>query len=661
MELDRRARISGALFTLALLAAVAAAGPARAADDDAFRLLGEQQIVTGATKRPQPLSETPSSVTVLTAAEIRTHGFHSLAEALRWVRGLYVTYDRNYSYLGVRGLLRPGDYNNKVLLAVDGHAMNGAVYGDAGFGPELGLDLETVERIEIVRGPGSALYGSNAVLAVVNVVTRRPSRSPGLEVAGRAGSGNERRGFVALAWSRPGLPQWSLTGSWLDARGRDFYFREYAPPFGPSGAAVRADGERAANFFGTVEWREARLEVKLNRRDKRVPTGSFGTDFGDRRNRTTDEFHYVELSASRKPAASLELHGRAYWDGPRYRGDYVYQSVVNRDLGSADTYGSEWRAHWSPGARQVVTAGLEGRWHPRRVQRNFDVDPHQLFLDRNAPGVETALYLQNEARISRGLRVTAGARADHDPRFDPVLSPRLDLVWRTSEATNWKLLLGSAFRAPTVYETDYAAPGQIGNAALRPERVRSAEGSLVHSRGPLTATLCAYANHVEDLIDLQRVDTLGTLQFRNRAEVLGLGLEGEIDLVTAAGTRARLDLVWQENREIRTHTELTNSPRWNGHLLVSHAPHSSPLSAGFGVRWISPRRTLSGARTPPAVVTDARLEWRASPRASAALEVRNLLDSRYGDPASGEHAEDAILQDSRSLYLTLTLLPGSGR
>ncbi|HEY2956571.1 MAG TPA: TonB-dependent receptor [Candidatus Eisenbacteria bacterium] len=661
MDLDRRRARSGALASLALLALCVAACPAGAAEDEAFRLLSDEPVVTGAAKRPQPLSETPSSVTVLTAAEIRAHGFHSLAEALRWVRGLYVTYDRNYSYLGVRGLLRPGDYNNKVLLAVDGHPMNGAVYGDAPFGTELGLDLETVERIEVVRGPGSALYGSNAVLAVVNVVTRPPSQSPGLEVSGRVGSGNERRGYAALAGSRPGHPEWILSGSWLDTRGRNFYFPEYAPSFASSGAAFRLDGERAAGFFGAVEWKETRLAVRLNRRDKGVPTGSFGSDFGDRRNRTKDEYDWVEVSGSRKPAASLELHARAYWDGPRYRGDYVYQSVVNRDLGYADTYGSEWRAHWSPGGPQVVTAGLEGRWHVRRVQRNYDVDPYRVYVDRDAPGVESALYLQDEARLSHRLRVTAGARVDHDPRFDPVLSPRIDLVWRGSEATSGKLLLGSAFRAPTVYETDYAAQDQIGNPALLPERVRSAEGSLVHSRGPLTATLCAYANRVRDLIDLTRVDTLGTLQFRNRGEVMGAGIEGELDLVTAAGTRARLDLVWQESRETRTHTELTNSPRWNGHLLVSHAAPGRPLGSAFGVRWLSPRRTLSGALTPPAVVTDARVQWRAGARATAALEVRNLLDSRYGDPASGEHTEDAILQDSRSFYFTLTLLPKGAR
>lgn len=124
-------RTSALLIVCALLALspCAAAGsgtpPPAERNADAFSMLQEEQTVTAATKRPQPLSETPSEVTVITASEIHAMGYHTLADALRWVRGLYVSDDRNYSYLGVRGLQRPGDYNNKVLLAIDGHTLNG--------------------------------------------------------------------------------------------------------------------------------------------------------------------------------------------------------------------------------------------------------------------------------------------------------------------------------------------------------------------------------------------------------------------------------------------------------------------------------------------------------------------------------------------------------
>src|SRR5438093_11697541 len=98
---------------------------ARAPADDPFAIVREESFVTGAAKHPQPLGEAPSSVTVITAAEIRTHGYATVAEALRWVRGLFVTYDRSYSYVGVRGLLRPGHYHDKALLAFGGRPLDG--------------------------------------------------------------------------------------------------------------------------------------------------------------------------------------------------------------------------------------------------------------------------------------------------------------------------------------------------------------------------------------------------------------------------------------------------------------------------------------------------------------------------------------------------------
>ena len=120
--------------------------------------------VFGAAKRLQPATEAPSSVSIITADDIARYGYRSLADILRSVRGLYVTYDRNYSYLGARGFARPGDYNTKVLLLVDGHRMNDDVYDQAAIGPELGLDPATFERVEIIRGPVSALYGTSAFI-----------------------------------------------------------------------------------------------------------------------------------------------------------------------------------------------------------------------------------------------------------------------------------------------------------------------------------------------------------------------------------------------------------------------------------------------------------------------------------------------------------------
>jgi iron complex outermembrane receptor protein len=658
-----RALLAASLLAPASRATVQPAG----SDDDAFSLMREQ-MVTGVSKRPRPLSETPSSVTVVTAAEIRAMGYQTLGDALRWVRGLFVTYDRNYTYVGVRGLQRPGDYNNKILLSLDGHTLNGSVYGDAAFGRELGLDLEQVERIEIVRGPGSALYGSYAALAVVNVVTLHPRNEPGARLDLRAGGADEWRGRASVASALPGGPEWTASLSWLLAHGPDLYFAEFDDPLTHSGRAIGLDGERALSFFGSAEWGTARLAVKLNERGKTLPTASYNTRFGDDRNRTWDGHDYVELSATRRVSAALELSGRTYWDGTRYHGQYIYvfdpdpAPVVNRDWGDADVLGAEWRAQWAVASRQALTLGLETQRMFRAHMKSVDSSPAWTYYDRTVTSNLLGAYLQDEIRLGQRLMFTAGARLDHDSRYRAVVSPRADLIWTLRPGTRLKLLGGSAFRAPSPYESEPLLGGpSAGTAQLRAERVATIEGTVEHEAGPFMASLTAYDNHVRNLIDLVQVDENGSERYENRARVRAQGVEGELSAVPDAATRARLALAWQLSEDGDTGAELTNSPRWNAHALAYHILPGGRTTLGAGARYLSPRLTLAGRRTAAAAVCDARLSRRLVAGLTAGLEVRNLFDRRYGDPGSREHVQDQIEQDSRTFFVTLTYLPPEPR
>ena len=128
------------------------------------------EVVT-ASRFPQRLSQAPGSVTVITADDIRLYGHRTLADVLRSVPGVHVSYDRNYSYIGVRGLATTGDYNSRVLLLIDGVRANDNIYDQASLGTDFPVDLDLVERIEFAHGPGSSVYGGNALLGVINVIT----------------------------------------------------------------------------------------------------------------------------------------------------------------------------------------------------------------------------------------------------------------------------------------------------------------------------------------------------------------------------------------------------------------------------------------------------------------------------------------------------------
>src|SRR5204862_4390701 len=114
--------------------------------------------VYGASKLEQKTTEAPSSVSVVTSDEIKRHGYRTLAEVLQSVQGLYVSYDRNYAFLGMRGI-NLGDFNSRMLLLVDGHRMNSDLTDGAFIGTAFTVDVDLIDRVEVIRGPGSVLYG----------------------------------------------------------------------------------------------------------------------------------------------------------------------------------------------------------------------------------------------------------------------------------------------------------------------------------------------------------------------------------------------------------------------------------------------------------------------------------------------------------------------
>ena len=168
--------------------------------------------VVGASRFAQQVVDAPATVTIVTSDEIERFGYRTLADILRGVRGFYVNYDRNYSYVGSRGFLRPGDYNSRILLLIDGHRVNDNIYDSATIGTDFPIDLELIDRVEIVRGPSSSLYGTSAFFAVVSVTTRRGTTAHSeADLAAGSQTALEARVAVARRFARAGEVQFSAT------------------------------------------------------------------------------------------------------------------------------------------------------------------------------------------------------------------------------------------------------------------------------------------------------------------------------------------------------------------------------------------------------------------------------------------------------------------
>ena len=627
--------------------------------------------VFSASMYMQKVSEAPSSVTIITADDIRRFGHRTLADILRAVRGFYVTYDRNYSFLGVRGFSRPGDYNARVLLQVDGHRINDNIFGSALIGTEFPVDVDLIERVEIIRGPSSALYGTNAFFAVINVITRRGSTVKGFEVSGALASFDARKGRLSYGqrFSRGAEVLLSATAFHSDGQ-RELFFEEFADPDTNNGLAERADADQFAKLFGRISFGHLTLQALYGTREKAVPTASFGTVFNDPRTRTIETLGFLDLQYTRNLRAQWELAARVQYDRYGYDGDYVYEiedggllsRVINKDFARGNSWGTEVKASRRLARIHRVAVGAEYRNNFRQDQYNYDLDPFAQYLDDRRDSQNWAVYAQDEIAVHPKLLLNLGLRHDQYDSFGGTTNPRIALIHYPHQSTTLKVLYGEAFRAPNAYDLYWWQSGVTkANPLLRPETNRTGELVVEHhvdSRIRVAATGFYY--RINDLVTQQTDPADGLLVYNNIDEINARGLELEAE-GKWPGVQGRVSYTFQHSRNQLTGLPLTNSP---AHLVQFN--FTVPLVndagvAGIEFQYVGARRTIAGNHVGGVFLPNLTfISRRLSRNLELSASVYNIADTTYGDPGSEEHRQDAILQNGRNFRLKLTYHFGGG-
>lgn len=610
--------------------------------------------VSGAVKREQLVTEAPSSVTVVTAREIATYGWRTLADVLRATRSFYVTYDRNYAYLGTRGFGRPSDYNNRVLVLVNGHRLNDNVYDASNIGTDFPMDLALVERIEIIRGPGSALYGTSAFFAVVDVITRRGGALGGGEGSVEVASFNTWRARGSFGVTDGQNRDLLLSASHMSSNGvGTLHFREYDDPQSGPGLSVGADGDRASSMFATMRVGRLALEGAASTREKQLPTGAWDTALSDPRNHTVDRRAWFG-GTWRGEAGQTGLTARAFYDHMRYEGSYVEPDEVYDEYAGGDWIVGEVTATRALGSRHRVTAGIEYREHLRQMQ---SIEPGTGSVEDSHRSRQLGLYLQDELRLTDKLTAVIGARADYWSLDGWSAHPRGGLIFRPDADTSLKFLYGSAYRPANAYERFYTQGTAIPNPDLRPETLRTGEAVVErYVGGRLRLTAAAYRTHISGLISQYgQIDEM--TWYANGDDVDATGVEFEAERRWTSGVVASGSFTAQRTRVNGTGINLSNSPETLGTFRLE-TPIVSRL-ATFGVDWqyVSARRTDRVAVADPYSLT--HLTWRYAPRrmrgGSFSASVYNVFDTAYAHPVGGEFRQEMIWQDGRTFSLRATI------
>ena len=648
-----------------LFAAVLPAQPAqgegaaaRPSADEGTLLFQEIPSVYGASKYEQKVTEAPSSVSIVTGAEIKKYGYRTLGDILRSLRGFQTTYDRNYHYLGVRGFGPPGDYNSRILLLVDGHRINDNIYDTAPMGTDFPVDIDLIDRIEVIRGPSSSLYGTNAFFAVINVISKRGRDLGGPQVSGEAGSFSTYKGRLTYGDRFSSGFEALASGSIYRSEGDDeLYFKEFDDPDTNNGVAEDSDSDRFGQLFGKLAYGDFTLEAFYNSREKEIPTAAWETFFNDDRNETTDGHTDIDLKFDHTFQDLSNLTLRTGYSRYGYDGTYVY------DLLTKDETQGEWWAAEAQYTRKLlekhrVSVGSELRRNFRQDQKNDD-EEGTVNLDSQTDSTVWAVYAQDEFSILENLILNAGVRHDHYTTFGGSTNPRVALIYNPLEKTTLKALYGRAFRAPNAYELYYDDGGVTQKAPedLDPETIDTYELVWEQYLGSrFRAVTALYYYRIKDLIT-QTQDDEGVLIFDNVDEIRAKGVEWELDGKLPGDLEGRLSYTYQLSHEVDSGQRLPNSPR---HLAKANllAPIlGERLSAGVEFQYTSNRRNPpeKGGEVGGFAVTNLTLfSTGILDGLEASASVYNVFDKEYSDPGSGEHVQEGIEQDGRTFRVKAT-------
>lgn len=608
------------------------------------------ESVTGVSKYEQSIRRAPAGVTVFTAADIKNYGWTTLSDALRAAPGLHVRNDRFYEYLGTRGFTRSYDYNSRTLILLDGHRLDDSIYQQGAIGTDFILDLDLVERIEVIRGPGSSVYGSNAFYGAVNVIPKtgrdiggaqvgltlgsEPSGKARFTVGDRTTDGVDYIVSATEWWSR-GESDFSLPASW----------RAVAPARLTGNTASNQDDMHHQSVFARTTWRGISAEVAYSRREKEVLPLVYFTPRDTEAN-GNDERAYLVLRASGEVGENSTLDAKVALDLYQYEGLFSPPITGFSPVSPyADSLSLNGEVRWRHTFADVQSFVL-GAEYQENLRQDFGVDMPALPGGSLFAVRETSRYVSPFAQLDweffPELRASLGGRFDYYDTGEEKFTPRVGLIWDVRPSTTLKLLYGEAFRVPNLAERS-PGEGVVQNPNIGPETNRTWEIIAEQRFGPVWRLDSHFYHTVSnDLITTVLTNTNpldpNEVTYGNVQRFVTRGFDVGPGAYFESGLQLRASVTLQETYDDATNKVVADAPCTLGKLHISAPLREKWLRASVEVLYVGDRKDSGGVdglvRDTGDYVT-ANLTLRAARvwhRWDLSLSVYNLADHTWSDP-----------------------------
>ncbi len=604
-----------------------------------FEQLLETEVV-GAAQFSQQLTDAPSAVSVVTAEEIRRYGYRTLAEILSNMRGLNIGFDGAYYFPGGRGYGLPREYAGRLMLRIDGQPVADSVFNQIYLGEDGLLDTELIERVEYAPGPGAALYGNNAFLGVINVVTLRGRDLDGAEVAATAGSNRDRK--VRASWGKrlDNGAEWLVSVSTSQADLPDF----------PIDGVLLKDNQESQRLFLKGSQGPWSIEGAFAERKQLELTPAYGTyeDFSDQ-----SSFWKLGHDAD---------HGSFSTSVRLAHGSYRFRDAYREPIDDGRVYTEDLRAdgRWWNLDAAISSSAIDGHrlvlgseyrddyLQDQRRHRYFPRRDEHDYYQSNGSARTFSLYAQDEIALRHDLSLNLGLRLDrHSSENTAVRSnPRAALLYTGLTNTTLTLSHGKASRFASRNEETFNEDSIFEVPDAESERVTTTEFVADHRLGDFRLLATLYRYRIDDPIKRFADPTLEWIDSR------GAELEAEWQW---RGLQVRGSHAWQR-AEDNLGRELINAPRHLSKLQISVPLVGERLRASLASRYVGSRLVAPGIRGDGYAIADLTLTSRdLVPGVSVTGAIRNLFDRRYQEASAFAPEDGGDLPDygERSLWLSL--------
>ncbi len=616
----------------------------------------EEEYVSSASKYDQTPEEAPSSISIITAKDIQAFGYQTLTDLLNAQRGFYYSNDRSADQIGVRGFGRSSDRNNRILLLLDGHRLNPYQVDYAPIGQVTGFNLANFERIEIVRGPGSTLYGNNAIHGVINMITKKDMDSfiPILNL--KYGSFNKK--YLSLRTSTQVSEDFSFSvlGNYYNEDGEDLYFSEFDTPENNYGIVNNQNGMKYNGVIAAINYKDFKLSGMIKDTEQQLPTAPYSTKFNEKQSQY-GETQFLDFSWSPQLSYNKFLIFNLSYDHHEYGSKLPFRFITNpiEFVGKSSTIGADVQYIWDFLPNNRLITGVEYQDNFNSSYKYFTGDV--LFVNDKWSYKLFSIFFQNEFQYNADLSIYFGLRRDDFVNQEVSYNPRAGIVYSPFKDHTLKLLYGRSFRAPNLVEKNLEEPNIVGvkkNESLKSEFINTYELIWNYKISDnFTSNLSFYHYKLSNLIDQVEDPIDDLLQYVNIGEVTADGLEAELNYSFKNGS-SYFRYSYQ-SAEDKAGGKLTNSPE---HLLKFglNSKLFSILNGSIGFNYETKRKTIFNGFTEPIFLgnanfyTDRILEY-----FSISLAVNNIFNQTIKHPGGFELVQRSIIQPYRNYLFSISV------